>query len=318
MAGNYQLSTDSKKEYIPLKTRKKDTEWYASIRDYYMPAYSREESDFYQRYKKLYEFFNNDLSSYMDELQRMCNSLIDLGAAEELILSYNKLRNKFEVLAGDLLKRKNSHNIYLLSSTSIRQKDEEYKQQILEAVDRELQRTIEEFGPELSQITPEKINQFIQEFKAQNIPRDFDRKSFKSQLEQYKYNMLRLEKRRLNIVQKMLDSFKHLFISDRLFLANRWVNGKPTIEVVNTLFCDFDKSPDLKDVKNLHSTRSKKWQGVNPRANNKKDLYFPSNTDYMLNNSKKNNNKNFQTGGYTYSGKGQKTQKSYTTIRLSF
>lgn len=235
-------------QYLELKTIKKDRDWYKKIQDIYLPSYNQSLPPDAEERKRLYEIFNNDLSSYQDQLNKMCNNLYDFGSLKREILSYNKLRNKYEVLAGDLLQRSGSYNIVLMSAYAIKNKDEQLKQRLQESVDRELMRTMNEFQAELSQATPEQIQQFVQQFKAQNLPKNFDRKRFMSDLEIYKMKMLKHEMLRNDVKTLQSDTFKQLFIEDRFFVRNTWQYGRPVMIVENPLFIGYDKSNNQRDV----------------------------------------------------------------------
>lgn len=235
-------------QYLELKTNNKNKDWYKKIKELYLPSFTQSLPPDAEERKRLYEVFNNDLSAYQEQLNKMCNNLFDYGAAKQEILSYNKLRNKYEILAGDLLKRTGSYNIVLMSVHAIKRKDEQLKQRLQESVDKELRRTLSEFQGQLEQATPEQIQQFVQNFKARNLPKDFNRKKFMSDLEIYKHKMLKHQMLVHDVKTKQSDTFKQLFIEDRFFVQNAWQFGEPVMLVKNPLFVGYDKSHNQRDV----------------------------------------------------------------------
>jgi len=235
-------------QYLKLKTIKKNKDWYEQIKDIYLPSYNQSLPPDAEERKRLYEIFNNDLSAYQDKLNKMCNNLYDFGSLEREILSFNKLRNKYEVLAGDLLQRSGSYNIVLMSAQAIKNKDEQLKKRLQDSVDKELRRTLREFQDELSQAEPQQIQQFIEQFKARNLPKDFNRTKFMSDLEIYKNKMLKHQMLVHDVKSLQADTFKQLFIEDRFFVRNAWRYGQPVMLIENPLFVGYDKSHNQRDV----------------------------------------------------------------------
>jgi len=230
---------------LDLRIKNKNKEWYKDVANYYMPAYSKVNIEDYDEMKKLYEFMNNDLSGFQDEINTICNDIYTQDAAIEELIPYNKVKNKIDVLIGDLIRRKANHKLILMSAKAIRSKNDKLKQLILENVEKELAFEIQKSMAELEGLSEEEMNKFIEETKNYITPTDLNYKNFLTDTEIYKYKMLQYTMYNQDIKYKSIDSFKHLCISDRMFVHNGWKHGKPYIKVLNPLFCGFHKSPEL-------------------------------------------------------------------------
>jgi len=230
---------------LNLREKNKDKAFFKEVADYYMPAYSSITIEEYDDLKKLYEFMNNDLSSFTDEINRICNDVYVEDAAVEELLPYNKIKNKVDVLIGDFLRRRANHKIILLSAKAIRNKNEKLKELILENVNKELEFEVRKSMAELQGLSEEELNKFIEDYKNYVTPTDLDYKSYLTEMEIYKHKMLQYTMLNQDVKFKSVDSLRHLITSDRCFVHNGWKHGKPYIKVCNPLFCGFHKSAEL-------------------------------------------------------------------------
>ena len=85
---------------IKLREKVKDREWYKYQLERYVPYTASPIVHDYMEMKKLYEFVNNDLSKFKDDIAYYCGSLEEYGATEETLVPYNPIPNKLEVLKG--------------------------------------------------------------------------------------------------------------------------------------------------------------------------------------------------------------------------
>ena len=133
---------------LNLLSKEKDKEWYKNIAQMYFTSVGNYaiRPDFDEKIK-LFRFFNNDLSDYISEINKLCNDVVSVDAADDMLLHYNVIRNKYDVLHGELLRRGNNHKIILLSAKAIKYKNDKMLALIQENVDKDLQlvinRTIE-------------------------------------------------------------------------------------------------------------------------------------------------------------------------------
>ncbi len=230
---------------LDLRAKNKDEKWYKEVANYYLPAYSKVTIEDYDEMKKLYEFMNNDLRNFQEEINSICNDIYTQDAAVEELIPYNKIKNKIDVLIGDLLRRRSNHKIILLSAKAIRDKNEKLKELIMENVQKEIEFEVRKSMLQLEQMSEEEVNDFIQQYKNYVTPTDLNYKNFLTETEIYKHKMLQYTMYSQDVKFKSIDSFKHLCISDRMFIHNGWKHGKPYIKVLNPLFCGFHKSPEL-------------------------------------------------------------------------
>ena len=100
----------------------------------------------------------------------MCDDLSNYGAVEETLLPYNKIRNKFEILSGDMIQRGNNHKIVLLSSKAIKHKNEQLFQAIQSSVSKQLSIKIEQVKGEMEGMSPEEQDQFVQQMEQSLNP----------------------------------------------------------------------------------------------------------------------------------------------------
>jgi len=180
----------------------------------------------------------------------MCDDLSNYGAVEETLLPYNKIRNKFEILSGDMIQRGNNHKIVLLSSKAIKHKNEQLFQAIQSSVSKQLSIKIEQVKGEMEGMSPEEQEQFVQQMEQSLNPTDIKYKNFSTDVEMYKQKMLRHTFYDQEVLDKKVDSLKDVVIGDRMFLYTGWKHGRPYIDVCNPLFCGFLKSQDTKYVQN--------------------------------------------------------------------
>ena len=85
------------------KKYKEEKQWFKDVANFYMPAWNRSSIEEYDEMLASYEFINNDLSRFEDELMRRCNPLHELGMIEDKMIAYNQIPNKIAVLKGELL-----------------------------------------------------------------------------------------------------------------------------------------------------------------------------------------------------------------------
>lgn len=230
---------------LDLRAKNKDKEWFREVANYYMPAYSSITIEEYNDLKKLYEFMNNDLSGFQEEVNRICNDIYVEDAAIEDLLPYNKIKNKVDVLIGDFIRRRANHKIILLSAKAIRDKNEKLKEVIQENVNKELEYEVRKSMAELQGLSEEELNKFIEDYRNFITPTDLNYKNYLTEMEIYKHKMLQYTMLNQDIKFKSVDSLKHLVTSDRCFIHNGWKHGKPYIKVLNPLFCGFHKSAEL-------------------------------------------------------------------------
>lgn len=234
---------------LKLIEKNKNDKWYKEIADQYLTSLNAHQArpDFHEK-AKLYRFFNNDLSDYIDEINMICNDVISVGAASEMLLHYNKIRNKYDVLHGELLKRGNNHKIILLSAKAIKDKNEKLIALIQENVEKDVQVLMSRVIETLQTMPQQELQKFIEEERQMLTPRDINYKNFMSDVEIYKNKMLKYAYMNEDVLKKKADSFQHQFIISEFYIKNTWHHGRPGIQLCNPLYCSYDKSGNETDV----------------------------------------------------------------------
>lgn len=234
---------------LKVLQKNKNAKWYETINEMYFSSVGNDavRSDFADKLK-LYRFFNNDLQDYNDLLNKMCNDALSQSSAEELLLSYNKIRNKYDVLHGELLRRGNNHKIILLTAKAIKSKNDKFVAAIQESVEKDLQLVMGKAIETLQSMPQQDLEKFIEQERQLLTPRDIKYKNFLSDVEIYKSKMLKHINLTDDILKKKVDSFQHQFISSEFYLKNSWKHGRPTIQLLNPLYCKYHKSGNEFDV----------------------------------------------------------------------
>ena len=237
----YELS-DFMKLRVPEKDKNKD--WYKFHVDRIIPAQTTAQVEDYPEMKKLYEFRNNDLSRWKDEVDYYCGSLEEYGATEEDLVPYNPIPNKIEVLKGDMLSRGNNFKIILLTAKAIQTKNKDLYNKIVEKVNNELRLVIEEQTARLEGMSEEEVQQYIEGLKEELTPEDINIKDYLSENEILANKLLEYSMFDQEINAKRLETLEDTVITDRFYLYNGWRNGKPCIDVINPLNVGFHKNPN--------------------------------------------------------------------------
>lgn len=222
-----------------------DGKWFKDIINYYVP-FSSGLSEDYEALKIAYQVVNNDLSSFKEKIKKFCNPLADdVGFIEDTeVEPYPELHNSLNILKGEMLSRKDNHNLVLQSSKAIQERNEELKNLISLSIDEKI--AIE---MELQGITDPKERQaYYESARTQKEPEDFLSKDWKSELEIIHNQILKYATYKEDLISKRVDSFEDVIVGDRCFIYCGWKYGKPTLEVRNSLYIDFLKNPNEKKI----------------------------------------------------------------------
>lgn len=234
---------------LNLLAKEKDKEWYKNIAQMYFTSVGNYaiRPDFDEK-MKLFRFFNNDLSDYIGDINKLCNDVVSVDAADDMLLHYNVIRNKYDVLHGELLRRGNNHKIILLSAKAIKHKNDKMLARIQENVEKDLQVVLNKVIETLQTMPRQDLEKFIQEERQMLTPRDINYKNFMSDVEIYKSKMLKYIYMTDDILKKKADTFLHQFIGSEFYIKNVWTHGKPGIEILNPLYCQYHKSGNELDA----------------------------------------------------------------------
>jgi len=233
---------------MKLFDKTKNDAWYKEIEQQFAISSANYIRDDFAEKSKLFKFYNGDLSDYLLDLNNICNDVITVGAANDMLLSYNKIRSKYDVLHGEILRRGNNHKIVLLSAKAIKAKNDKMLSLIYENVEKDLQVVLQRTIQTLQTMPQQDLQKFIQEERQMLTPRDINYKNFLSDIEIYNSKKLKYVYMNNDILKKKADTFQHQFIISEFYIKNVWRNGKPDIDICNPLYCSYHKSGDVYDA----------------------------------------------------------------------
>jgi len=226
------------------KKFEKDGQWFKDFMNHYIPFQLPYHED-YEVMLNSYKVVNNDLSGYREQLEAFCNPLgLSVGEIEETVLPYPELRNKVNILKGEMLTRKDTFHIMLLSSKAIKEKNEQLLNAIKESVDEKTAIDISKMEMEMQGMSQEEIQKFTQELRTKNEPEDLLVKDFMSESEIFYNKAIKFCEYNQDIQDKKSQTFEDVIATDRCFIYSGWKHGKPYLEIRNPLTVGFHKNPN--------------------------------------------------------------------------
>lgn len=231
-----------------LFDKDKGDDWYKFMCERYMPEFNYNLRQDFDEKVKLYRFFNGDISDYLVKINEMCNDAVSSQMSDDDILHYNKFRNKFNILEGDLIRRGNHHKMMLITAKAIQKKNEKLVTKLQENVEKDLQVVWQRGKEQLQSLPPEELQKWIEEQRQILTPRDLNYKNFLSDMEIYKSKMLKYIYQTQNILQKQLETLKDRFIMDEVYVYVTFLHGIPTSIIRNPLYINFHKSNNESSV----------------------------------------------------------------------
>jgi len=145
---------------------------------------------------------------------------------------FNIIRPKVDLLIGEESKRPENIKVIQTNDEVVTQLQEEKKNLLLQYVMQGIGMTQDEEG---NQIQPEEIDKYL-------------KYTYKSIAEEAAYHTLNYLKEKLNLSNEFLKGWKDGLIAGEELYYVGIINGEPTLERVNPLYCDYDKDPDLEFV----------------------------------------------------------------------
>jgi len=226
----------------------KEGEWFKEMINHYIPFQLPYHED-YEVMSNSYKVVNNDLSGFRSQLQAFCNPLgVNTGEIEEEVLPYPELRNKVNILKGEMLSRRDTYHVMLLSSKAIKEKDEQLLNAIKESVDEKTAIDIQKMELQMQGMSPEEIEKFTADLRTKNEPEDLVTTNFMSDSEIFYNTAIRYCEYNQDLQSKKADSFEDVVVTDREFIYSGWRYGKPYLEVRNPLTTGFHKNPNERYV----------------------------------------------------------------------
>ena len=229
---------------LTVPESEKTKEWYQFHADRIIPAHNSLMVQDYEEMTKLYQFKNNDLTLFKDEIDYYCGSMSEYGASEEELVPYNPIPNKLEQLKGDLLSRGNTHKVMLLTAKAMRQHDDEFIEKLKASVDQELALAVTRQQAKLQGMSEDEIDKYVQSLRAELEPQNISKRNFLSEGEKVYNKLLQFGLHDQEVRTKKMGTFEDLFTVDRFFLYVGWEHGKPVIKEVNPKHAGFSKNPN--------------------------------------------------------------------------
>lgn len=209
-------------------------------------TYANHDSNYSEDYKKKlswYRTYNNEIRQ--EDFRADNNPLgIDVTKWEDNIRPYNKAYNKIQVLLGEELKRPLNYRTVLVNSEGIKSKQLEASKKLQDMV----QEHMDQFIATINEGDPEKAQEFLQRSLDESELGKIKGSNFLSAKEHLANSILKYMVHEQRIKEKMNDGFKHGLIAGDEFA---WVgirNGKPVVDVLNSLGVFYEKSPEVKYV----------------------------------------------------------------------
>ena len=225
-----------------------DGEWFKEMINHYIPFQLPYHED-YEVMSNSYKVVNNDLSGFRAELQQFCNPLgINTGEIEEQVLPYPELRNKVNILKGEMLSRKDTFHVMLLSAKAIKEKDDQLLESIKASVDEKTAIDISKMEMQMQGMSPEEIDKMTQDMRSHNEPEDIVTTNFMSDSEIFYNQSIRYCEYNQDVLDKKSQTFEDVVVTDRCFIYSGWKYGKPYLEIRNPLTTGFHKNPNERYV----------------------------------------------------------------------
>lgn len=225
-----------------------------------------------------YRLYNNqvDEKDFEDDLNPFG---FQLGQKKDKIMPYNKAHNKINVLISELLKRPFNFKATFTNLEGAYALLEERKRLVKEYVLAQIM-----MEGEKSYLSQQEMPQEQLQVKLQEIEQKYASVKNPDQIDEYLKNeytepreiksnkLLEDLCKRLNILDKKKDSFKHGLLSDEEHCWVGLVNGKITLKVLNPLGVFFHKSPEVKYIQDGDFAGYRTRMSVADVLDNYKDL----------------------------------------------
>lgn len=234
---------------INLKVSEKEkyaenNQWFKDYMNHIAPFGSNQSPD-YDKMARCYRAVNMDLTDFKDSIKLFCNPLGELvDTMVDDLVAYPELKNKISTLKGELIKRNDQMRLQLLTAQAKRAKNEELIGELQASTDEKLGLALQGYRQQMQGMPQEEVQQFIAQLRSKLEPEDLLSKDWLSELEIFYNKGLKFCYQDQEVKFKQADTIEDSATSDRMFVANIWKHGKPSIEVRNTLHTDFHKNPN--------------------------------------------------------------------------
>ena len=217
-----------------------DGQWFKDYMNWVCGGHSFTIED-YGTLKSLYNVVNMDLKDFQDQIKNFCSPLGELDIKHDELVAYPDLKNKINILKGELINKKDDFHLQLISNFAKDEKTKELLQNIQQSIDEKVGLMLYGMEEQMKGLSEEEVNQQIQQLRTQNEPEDLSAVNYLSSMEILFNKLLKSTYFTEDIKSKQAGTIEDAAIADRFFIYNGWKNGKPYIEVRNPLHVKFFK-----------------------------------------------------------------------------
>lgn len=143
--------------------------------------------------------------------------------------NHNIVRPKIDLLLGEESKRPFTFKVIQTNDDAVSGMQTEYKQMILEYLVSSLNK-------------PQEDDSYLSDLQR------YMKYSYKNIAEETAYNALNYLKEKLNVTNEFLKGWKDALVAGEELYYVGILNGDPTFERVNPMYCDYDRSPDIEFI----------------------------------------------------------------------
>jgi hypothetical protein len=215
---------------LRVSEHEKTREWYKWFIDYYVP-YNNVVPSRYRKMKRVYEFLNNDITGFEEEIEHICRTQYGdvLSMPEDFesnFVMYNRVYSKASYLVGEMLKRAEDYEVIALSDKAQHDIEKEYNQLLEDALNAAIDAMIR--GQE----------------SALPDPASLQPSSFQSRYQLFLSRVIRYFKYKFDTQQLKQLAFWHVIAADTALLGIIEEGGKPVPHLFNPLTSGWHVSPD--------------------------------------------------------------------------
>lgn len=218
-------------------------------------------------------YYNNRTTKYNKQVNyNLVNSIFDekdflyitdpwgignnYGETPAKMENYNIIRNVIEFLKGDDLRRPFSFTAVAINGEAVSVKQEYKAQMLKESLAQYIQNEEAKYG--LNQPTVDDQGQPVQPKTPKQID-EYLSYSYKDIAEKQSNDILNYLYKKEDIIQKFVEGWEHGLIAGEEIYHVGISYNEPILRVVNPLFFDYDKNPDVKTIEDSQWCREERF-----------------------------------------------------------
>ena len=179
----------------------------------------------------------------------------DLGEMPAELRNYDITSPKLRVLFGEEIKRPFNFRVTTVNpeAVSVREKEKErlLKRYLGERIQMAIQEEIQKESMQIAGMPPEEQQQAVEQITKEMTPPDIEtymKRDFRSNQEITGQNLLNFLMKREKVKDKFNKGWRHALIAGEEIYWVGIVNGEPKLQVVNPLYFQYDKDPDIEYI----------------------------------------------------------------------